>query len=87
MLTRLELVAFRIVVNMEWELECVVTRPRQLLVLRDELRIIKKKKLTELQKYVIECSDSWHAENGVNLDANYRYTMKRDFSIAANFCR
>ncbi|MEE9339215.1 MAG: hypothetical protein V3U87_14145, partial [Methylococcaceae bacterium] len=41
-------------------------------VLRDELRIIKKKKLTELKKYVIECSDSWHADNGVNLDANYR---------------
>ena len=33
MLTRLELVAFRIVVNMEWELECMATRPRQLLVI------------------------------------------------------
>jgi len=33
MLIRLELVAFRIVVNMEWELECMVTRPRQLLVI------------------------------------------------------
>ena len=45
----------------------------------------KEEKLTELKKYVIECSVSEHADNRVNLDAHLRYTMKRDFSISANF--
>ena len=30
--------------------------------------------MTALKKYVIECSDSEHADNEVDLDAHYRYT-------------